>query len=133
MLYTDHPENTISFRFEERPTGKVFVFLTDEENRDGLPLDLRRHVSGANLLIQDAQYDREKYDTRTAGFGHGTPDYVIRLAKMCGVTRVGLTHHDPLSTDADIQSILAEAQAQLGSEDEQIEIFACKDSSQLEV
>ena len=132
MLYTDHPENTICYRFEERPTGKVFVFLTDEENRDGLSTALKQHVSGADLLIQDAQYDREKYDTRTAGFGHGTPDYVVRLAKICGVKMVGLTHHDPMSSDADIEAILAEGQARINDGDD-IELFACKDSDRLEV
>ena len=30
---SNHPERTISYRFEERPSGVVFAFVTDHENR----------------------------------------------------------------------------------------------------
>jgi hypothetical protein len=44
MYWSNHPERTISYRFEERPTGKVFVFLTDHENTDGIPRSLKNHL-----------------------------------------------------------------------------------------
>lgn len=109
MLKTTHPEYTVSFRFEEKPTGQVFVFLTDHENTDGMPLDLVRHVSGADLLIQDGQYARTVYEKMTAGWGHGTPDYCARLAATGKVKRLGLTHHDPNATDADVDQRVQDA------------------------
>ena len=109
MYRSNHPERTICYRFEERPTGKVFVFLTDHENTDGISAKMREHLSGADLLVMDAQYSREVYDKRTAGFGHGTPDYCVRVAHAVGAKRLGLTHHDPMATDNDIWAIEDEA------------------------
>lgn len=110
MYRSNHPEQTISYRFEERPTGKVFVFLTDHEVTASFPSDLIRHVKGANLLIEDAQYLEETYQLATAGFGHGTGPYCVRLAKAAGgVVALGLTHHDPNATDQDVESVLSEA------------------------
>lgn len=131
MYRCNHPELTISYRFEERPTGKVFVFLTDHENMDGHPTGLIRHISGADLLIADGQYDRNTYDTLTAGFGHGTGDYLARLACRAGVKRVGITHHDPDATDESILKIVKEAKS--ASTEPDIEYFSCKDLMTIEI
>lgn len=125
MHYAEHPEHTISYRFEERPTGKTFVFLTDEECRAALPQSLKDFLNEADLLIQDAQYCQEEYDSGAkAGFGHGTPAYVVTTAETCNVRRVGFFHHDPMSTDKRICMLVAEGEAARSSE---IEIFACAD------
>jgi phosphoribosyl 1,2-cyclic phosphodiesterase len=131
MHKSRHPEYTISYRFEEKPTGKVFVFLTDHENEDGLPLALRRHLQGVDLLIMDAQYTREKYNAYTAGFGHGTPDYCVKIAAAVKAGRLGLTHHDPGSTDRDVEGILEEAR-QSGA-DWKVDTFLCRDYQEIEV
>ncbi|KKR05288.1 MAG: Beta-lactamase domain protein [Parcubacteria group bacterium GW2011_GWC2_39_14] len=110
MLRTDHPEKTISYRFDEGPTGKSFVFLTDHANQDGVPADLKQHLKSIDLLIQDVQYNREEYDARTAGFGHGTPDYAVRLCNATGVKRVGFTHHHFMWDDAKIEANVTAAQ-----------------------
>lgn len=113
MIKSNHPEFTISYRFEERPTGKVFVFLTDHENTDGLPMSLKGHLRDADLLVMDCQYKRSTYDEKTAGFGHGTADYCVRVALTVGAKRLGLVHHDPSSTDSDILAILKEGEDSL--------------------
>jgi hypothetical protein len=46
------------------------------------------------------------------------------------VKHVGLTHHDPLSSDDDIDSILATAQTEGGNE---INVFACADYTTVDV
>lgn len=113
LLRSNHPERTISYRFEEGPTGKAFVLLTDHENQDGIPNDLKAHLKGADLLTMDSQYKRDKYMNQTAGFGHGTADYCAKVALTVGAKRLGLTHHDPSSTDEDVEQILLEAQKAL--------------------
>ena len=130
MMKATHPEQTISYRFEERPTGKVFVFLTDHENTDGISMSLRQHLTGAGLLIADAQYDEDTYHNRTAGFGHGTGKYVARLARSCGVKLVGLTHHDPGSSDEKIRQILAEARSEASDD---MQLFSCRDFQVIEL
>ncbi|QQG50143.1 MAG: hypothetical protein HZB70_00965 [Candidatus Berkelbacteria bacterium] len=133
MARTEHPERTISYRFEERPTNKVFVFLTDHENTDGVPVHLRPHLMGVDLLVMDSQYSRETYDRRTSGFGHGTPDYCVKVARTVGAKKLGLTHHDPLSTDEMINAMLAEARESALSPRYTGKIFACRDYQEVEV
>jgi phosphoribosyl 1,2-cyclic phosphodiesterase len=147
MYKSNHPEYTISYRFEERPTGKVFVFLTDHEVTASFSSALLRHVKGANLVIEDAQYLEDTYQAFAAGFGHGTGPYCVKLVKAAGgVTSLGLTHHDPFASDQDVESVLSEALEEaepmkgLVPETEggltnflPITIFACADYQQIQV
>jgi ribonuclease BN (tRNA processing enzyme) len=128
MYKTTHPEQTVSFRIEERPTGKVFVFLTDHECTAALPANLLKHVQGADLLVQDGQYPMDAYETRFGGFGHATPEYCATVAHRAEVKRLGITHHDINATDADVGLRLAEAKRQareLGNPRLAESIFAC--------
>ena len=131
MYRSRHPEQTVSYRFEEKPTGKTFVFLTDHENEDGIPLAFKAHVKEADLLVIDSQYSREKYDKFTAGYGHGTPDYCVKVAKAVGVKKLGLTHHDPTSKDKDVEKILEEAKK--CDPENELDIFACADYQEIDV
>lgn len=124
---SNHPEQTISYRFEERRTGQVFVFATDHENQDGIPISFRAHTRGADLLVMDCQYQRDKYERVTAGWGHGTPDYVARVAQEAGAKALGLTHHDPPSTDEVIDQIVATASKHLTDAGVSIPVFGCRD------
>lgn len=133
MYKTAHPEYTVSYRFEERPTGRVFVFLTDHEVTAAVPGDLKRHLKGAHLLVQDAQYSRVRYESSTAGFGHGTPEYAVELALEAGAGRLGLTHHDPAATDSDIDARTTEARRHAESLGHPLDIFACFDYQIVEV
>ena len=139
MLKTNHPENTISYRFEEHTTGKVFVLLTDHENLDGMPNNLKRHLQRADLLVMDSQYTRKRYDDATSGFGHGTPDYCVNVARRVGAARLGLIHHDPFSSDKQVSLILNEAadcltaMDSLSKEGSNLSLFACRDYQTVEV
>jgi phosphoribosyl 1,2-cyclic phosphodiesterase len=131
MYKSRHPESTISYRFEEKPTGKVFVFLTDHENEDGIPMALRAHLQNADLLVMDAQYTRDKYQTKTAGYGHGTADYCVRVAENVDAKVLGLTHHDLTATDADVEAVLAEGRSALNGSS--LQLFACRDYQTVEI
>jgi phosphoribosyl 1,2-cyclic phosphodiesterase len=135
MYRTTHPEYTVSYRFEESPpNGEVFVFLTDHENTDGIPLDLLRHVQGAHLLVQDCQYTRVHYDTRAAGFGHGTCDYCAKVAMRAKVHRLGTFHHDPNASDDDIDKMVEATHAVCFNHgDVAPEVFGCADNMETEV
>lgn len=127
MQRSNHPERTIVYRFEERPLGRVFVFVTDHENQDGVPRRFCTHLGGADLLVMDTQYTRQKYEELTAGWGHGTPDYSARVAKLVGAKALGLTHHDPGSSDALVDEIVETARGILEAEGLSIPVFGCRD------
>jgi phosphoribosyl 1,2-cyclic phosphodiesterase len=134
MLYSNHPERTVSYRFEERPTGKVFVFLTDHENQDAMPTALKKHLADADLLIMDSQYTPKSYhEGGKAGYGHGTPDYCVRTAQSVGAKRLGLTHHDPSSSDEQVDDILAIAKNESLRIGFGGEVVACADYGVLDV
>ncbi|MCO4781599.1 MAG: hypothetical protein KC646_04695 [Candidatus Cloacimonetes bacterium] len=111
MTKTNHGNSTcISYRVEELPTSKTFVLLTDHEDTAGISMDIKNHLKNVDLAIIDGQYDDYKYQTQTANFGHGTPGGLIKLAIASNVARVGITHHDPTSTDSYLEdTILTEA------------------------
>ncbi|MBM4259776.1 MAG: hypothetical protein FJ147_28255 [Deltaproteobacteria bacterium] len=133
MHRSNHPERTISYRFEERSTGQVFAFVTDHENQDGIPRSFANHLRNVDLLVMDSQYTRKKYDEMTAGWGHGTPDYSARVAKMVGAKALGLTHHDPTSADALVEEIVESARALLTHDDIDIPVFGCRDYQTVDI
>lgn len=135
MYKSNHPERTISYRFEERPTGKIFVFLTDHENQDGIPWRLKKHVENADLLVMDAQYDRKKYDDGMSGYGHSTPDYCVKIAEEAKAKMLGFTHHDPASTDSRVEAILQEGKDAIPilNPGSKVELFACRDYQEIEL
>lgn len=136
MWKTSHPEYTVSYRFEEKPTGRTFVFLTDHEVTASFPKDMITHLRGAHFLIQDGQYAKPIYEEKTGGFGHGTPEYCVATAVEASIGRMGITHHDPSATDADIEERLAEAvrcAVEMGNPLLAKQLFACADYDVYEV
>jgi ribonuclease BN (tRNA processing enzyme) len=136
MYKTTHPEQTISYRFEEKPTGRTFVFLTDHEKTAAYPVDMLSHLRGAHLLVQDGQYSESVYQKSSAGYGHATPEYCVETMIAACIDRMGITHHDPKATDADIQQRVEEARShakKLGREIPDEYIFACADYDQYTV
>jgi ribonuclease BN (tRNA processing enzyme) len=109
MHRTNHPEVTITYRIDERPSAKSFALLTDHENQDGIPTSLKAHLKGVDLLVADCQYTRTEYEGFSAGFGHSTPDYAVRLAKAAGAKAMLLTHHDPSASDEQVERLASEA------------------------
>lgn len=136
MYKTTHPEQTISYRFDEKPTGRVFVFLTDHEKTAAYPVDMLNHLKNAHLLVQDGQYSEAVYNASTAGFGHATPEYCVETMIAAGIPRMGITHHDPNATDAAIRERVDEARrhaAKLGREIPDEHIFGCADYDNYQV
>lgn len=135
MYKSNHPEQTISYRFEERPTGKVFVFVTDHENQDGVSAGFRNHVAGADLLIMDCQYSDSLYREQKVGWGHATPSYVAKIALSAKAKALGLTHHDPASSDDFVDSIVetVSQEMELAEADFCPQVFGCRDYLPIDV
>jgi ribonuclease BN (tRNA processing enzyme) len=114
--YIIHPGPTVGFRITGQ-TG-VMSFLPDHEPALGTDkvLDEPKWISGydlfvdADLLIHDAQYTPEEYSKRV-GWGHSTMEDAIHLARVAGVKRLLLTHHDPGHTDEHLRELFSRLQA----------------------
>lgn len=65
---------------------------------------LKELGDGVDLLLHDAQYTRDEYADRF-DLGHSTIDYALAVGEELGVGQVGLFHHDPARTDAELDEI----------------------------
>ncbi|MEE8540150.1 MAG: MBL fold metallo-hydrolase [Desulfobacterales bacterium] len=121
-----HPNAGSGYKFTEN--GKSFVFLTDNElgfrHPQGLEFKDYLEVSaGADLLIHDAEYTPDEYQT-TRKWGHSTYPEALRLALEAGASRLGLFHLNQDRTDAEMDQIVADCRQRLRSNNPHLECFA---------
>jgi phosphoribosyl 1,2-cyclic phosphodiesterase len=105
-----HPDGVTGYRITRGDT--TVVMATDVEH--GVPESdaaLRELARGADLLIYDAQYVPDQYESQKVGWGHSTWQEGVKLAQAAGVKKLMLTSHDPARTDDEIDEILRLAQA----------------------
>ncbi len=102
-MFANHPINTAIYKMHI--DGKVVIFCPDNELT---PLDqktdsyfytkLKEFIQGADVLIHDAQFNRETYRNKV-GWGHSAWEEVVVFARKSEVKKLILTHHDPDSDD----------------------------------
>ena len=106
--WLNHPQGCLGFRVEAK--AGVLVYATDNEPGDAAgDRAVRELAEGADVLIYDAQYLPEEYDSQKRGWGHSHWREAVKVARDSGVKELILFHHDPDHTDACIDSLVAEA------------------------
>jgi phosphoribosyl 1,2-cyclic phosphodiesterase len=100
---------SLFFTGDHEPFGNIY--LSGDEDFDvyeALVAERRRVVldllRGVDLLIADAQFTPEEYE-RKKGWGHGSMNSALELARAAGVGRAVLTHHDLNRTDKDLDGL----------------------------
>ncbi len=109
---TLHPlDGVLNFRLEH--AGRSYVYATDVEG-DGAEGDaeLAAFAAGADVLAHDGQYASADYEARRKGWGHSTVAMAMRTARMAGVGRLVIIHHDPESDDAMLEAMEREARGE---------------------
>lgn len=126
--YLNHPLLCLGYRIEYN--GSIFCTAYDTEPFQNLfspdPADpgtseamvtegaraaaeanrrLEAFVSGADVLVHDAQYTADEYRTNRTGWGHTAVEDAISLAERAGVKRLYLFHHDPQRDDRQLDEI----------------------------
>jgi ribonuclease BN (tRNA processing enzyme) len=109
-----HPGPAVGYRIEEN--DRALAYLPDHEPALGTDLHTSTGewisgfalAEGADVLIHDAQYTEDEYDSRV-GWGHSSTEQLATFATRAGARRVVLFHHDPLHTDDQLEDILARA------------------------
>lgn len=113
-----HLNPTVGYRVES-PQG-VFAFLPDHEpalGEHGFPKN-PTWISGydlaarADLLVHDAQYTGEEYQSRV-GFGHSCINDAFHFAKLAGVKQLVTFHHDPSHSDDMLDEMIDRTVAQM--------------------
>lgn len=117
--YTHHPGAAVGFKIELN--GKRIVYTSDNEFLKGYlgqPDEITRaskivapyskvidFISGADLLISEAQYSNAEY-AKKIGWGHSSLTNACLFAKLGKAKKWIVTHHDPMHTDDFLQSKL---------------------------
>jgi phosphoribosyl 1,2-cyclic phosphodiesterase len=65
-------------------------------------------IRGVDVLIADSAYTVEEYPSKK-GWGHGTFDSSIELARAAGAKILYCTHHEPTRSDDELEKVFAEA------------------------
>jgi phosphoribosyl 1,2-cyclic phosphodiesterase len=103
----NHPQGAWGYRMESG--GAVIVHASDlEHGHPKLDSVLREYAQNADVLIYDAQYTGEEYESRK-GWGHSTWLEATRVARDAGVKHLILFHHDPLRDDDALRCIVNQA------------------------
>jgi phosphoribosyl 1,2-cyclic phosphodiesterase len=95
----------------------------------------RRIVSflrGVDILIMDAQYDREEYKLHM-GWGHACLDDVVALAIKAEVKKLFLFHHDPDHDDAKISEMADYARKLVKAQNGKLQVDAAREGVVLEL
>jgi phosphoribosyl 1,2-cyclic phosphodiesterase len=121
-----HPNNGSGYKFTE--DGKTFVFLTDNEldfvHPGGLTYkDYLKFSEGADLLIHDAEYTSQEYET-TQQWGHSPFTRTLELALEAGVGQLGLFHLNQDRTDAQMDQIVETCRQTIAADGKDLECFA---------
>ncbi len=98
----NHPGGVFAYRVEHE--GTSLVYATDTEHYACVDPALKTLAEGADVLIYDAQYTPEEYQSKV-GWGHSTYVAGAEVAKSAGVKQLVLFHHDPQRTDDGVVAI----------------------------
>jgi phosphoribosyl 1,2-cyclic phosphodiesterase len=103
----NHPQGASGYRLERN--GAVIVHASDLEHGDKkYERILLDHAQNADILIYDAQYTPEEYESKQ-GWGHSTWMEAVRTAKEANVKKLILFHHDPGHEDRFMEQIVQDA------------------------
>ncbi len=131
-----HPNGGYGYKIME--DDKAFVFLTDNEPQfphpGGLQPEEYTAISrGAELLLHDAQYRDEEYQSLTRGWGHSSYTAAIEAAMAAGPKRFGTFHHDPDHDDREVDRSVQHCRRILKQRKKYFECFAAAEGMALHV
>jgi phosphoribosyl 1,2-cyclic phosphodiesterase len=147
-LLLNHPAINLGYRVECR--GKSVFFTGDHEPwgnifapgdvghgdfqrlLDGKQRQLEAAIAGVDVLIADCSYTPEEYPGKR-GWGHGTFDAGIDLARRVGARRLVCTHHEPTRSDDDLEAAFAAAFVRQGRRQGDPEILLAREGLEIQL
>ena len=140
-----HPGGALGYRFAGRgrdseESTSAFVYISDNELRatdasatnERWRAKLVEFIRGSRVLIHDATYTEEEYETHR-GWGHSTYGDAVALALESGVETLVLFHHSPDRSDDDVDARLAECRAASDRSGRPLRVMAAAEGLELEI
>lgn len=144
----NHPVTDLGYRIE--CNGKSVFFTGDHEPHYNIYApDDARHAAfeqqieqrqrdidaitrDVDALIVDCSYTREEYPAKR-GWGHGTFDSALALARRSGARRLYCTHHEPTRGDDQLEAAFAAALAQNAPLPPGLQVFLAYEGLEVEL
>jgi phosphoribosyl 1,2-cyclic phosphodiesterase len=108
----DHNGKSVFFTGDHEPPYNMyepsdeqyheFQALVDEKEREIIAA-----MQGVDVLIADSSYTVTEYPAKK-GWGHGSFDTSIRMARAAKVKKLICTHHEPTRSDDQLEAVFAE-------------------------
>ena len=134
-----HRGPTLGYRISDG--DETLCYIPDHEPALGAPLDdlepewISGHdlACGADMLLHDCQYTDEEYPAHV-GWGHSRLTDTLTFARRVETERLMLFHHDPLHSDAFLDSFAdtaAQRWEQLGGDPQKLELAAERSAAEV--
>ena len=92
------------------PSAGAELPKADRDKLAAMRQGVARLCEGADLVIYDTMFTPEDY-RRLPHYGHSRPSDAIEICREAGARQLALFHHAPERSDAEVDTILADAQA----------------------
>lgn len=126
FMLANHTINTAIYKIHV--DGKQIVFSPDnelnpisEKSNAYFYKKLKDFFKDVDVLIHDAQFDRDSYKDRR-GWGHSAWEDVVDFALRSNVKNLFLTHHDPDSSDDKLKKLEQHVEQEFGDSFESIQL-----------
>jgi phosphoribosyl 1,2-cyclic phosphodiesterase len=116
---------------------KITEFSEEEQemfeamNREEYEYELQT-IRGADILIHDAQYTPEDYETKR-GWGHSCYVDVVNYAIDAEVKELYLYHHDPYNDDNAIDNIYERCQEIIKKRDSSLKCYIAREGMEIDL
>jgi len=105
MFFTGDHEPVFNIYTPEDEEYDEYQHLVMQKNQSIID-----RIRGVDVLIVDSSYTPDEYPAKQ-GWGHGTYDTAIEMAKAASVKHLYCTHHEPTRSDDALEKVFAEALA----------------------
>lgn len=142
----NHPVVNLGYRVESN--GKSMFFTGDHEPHFNIyaaddddfaeyehliteqRLAIIEAIKGVDVLVADSAYTLDEYSAKK-GWGHGTLEGSIELAKAAGVKILYCTHHEPTRSDDELERVFAAALARYAGSLNGLEVRLAREGEEL--
>ncbi len=102
VFFTGDHEPPYNLYEPDSPRYQEFQSIIEDKERE-----IIEAMRGVDVLIADSSYTLAEYPSKK-GYGHGTFDSSIRMAREAGVKKLVCTHHEPTRSDDELEQAFAE-------------------------
>jgi phosphoribosyl 1,2-cyclic phosphodiesterase len=104
-----HPGPTVGLRVETERCAVAYLpdhepALTGIAGRPTEWISAGALARGAEVVLHDAQYFEDEYDSRV-GWGHSSVAHAVAFSEAVGAKRLVLFHHEPNHSDRDLERL----------------------------